>query len=378
MNSWIDNGALALIFGGAFFLLIFVPGLLWQFRRFGGFSFRRMLGLAAVCLYATALYTYTFLPLPERSQAWCDANAAGANFRPFHFIEEIRARTVGLNLVQTLKSFAFLQVVFNVLLFVPLGMILRRYFHVSAWLSILAGAFVSFLIEATQYTGLWYLYPCAYRVADVDDLLLNTAGTAFGVLLAPAALFWMPSARVLRGKRMTPRRVTTLRRWLGMMIDLTLMVAITLLLEVGIIITKRFITGTIFSKPDVPFTLAFIVAWGLVFLLPAWQGTGSSIGQMTVWLVPKWREDGRWTDGTRKQRLAHASVVPGICAALLVNNVLFDVGFTQLSLVLVFMAFVMVPFTRSKRGLSGWLTGAEMRDSRESDQVASEPAKALG
>lgn len=372
MTSWVENGVIAVVIGGLFFLAVFLPGLLWQYRRYGGFSFPRMLGLAAVCLYGTALFAYTFLPLPERSQAWCDANAAHVNMQPFQFLTDIRRETTGLSLLQVATSFAVLQVAFNVLLFVPLGVIVRRYFHRSAIATIAVGFLTSLLIEATQHTGLWGIYPCAFRVADVDDLLANTVGTVLGVLLAPAALFWMPHARALREQRLTPRRVTTMRRWLGMLLDLILILGLTVVFH-GIFGTALTVAGIITDTSGI-LPWGFIGAWAVVFLWPAWNGSGASIGQMAVWLAPKWKRAGRWTDGTRARRLAHASVVPGLCALLLVVNTLAPSGLDVLTVPLVLAAFALVPFTRT-RSLSGVLTGAEMRDARDTDAQNSPPRK---
>jgi glycopeptide antibiotics resistance protein len=43
---------------------------------------------------------------------------------------------------------------------------------------------ISLLIEATQGTALWGAVPCRYRVADVDDLILNVIGTWLGIQIA--------------------------------------------------------------------------------------------------------------------------------------------------------------------------------------------------
>ncbi|WP_052459601.1 VanZ family protein [Tessaracoccus massiliensis] len=362
MTSWVENGVIAVVIGGMFFLACFLPGLLWQYRRYGGFSFPRMLGLAAICLYGTALFTYTFFPLPEISQQWCEAHAAHMNLRPFQFLDDIRRETVGLTPLQIVKSFAVLQVAFNVLLFVPLGVIVRRYFHRSVITTIVVGFLVSLLIEATQLTGLWGLYPCAFRAADVDDLMANTLGAALGILLAPAALFWMPHAHKLREQRLNPRKVTTMRRWLGMLVDLILIVTLTLVLQAPLAIARGILGMGTSVNGLLPW--AFIGAWVIVFLWPAWSGSGASIGQTAVWLTPKWRKGGQWTDGSRLQRLAHASVIPGMCALLLLVNSISPSELDVLTLPLVAAAFIVVPFTRS-RGIAGLVTGAEMRDARD-------------
>ena len=42
------------------------------------------------------------------------------------------------------------------------------------------GFLASLLIEVTQLTGIFGLYPCAYRFFEVDDLITNTTGTLLG------------------------------------------------------------------------------------------------------------------------------------------------------------------------------------------------------
>ena len=222
MQDWVNNGLLAAIIGAVAFAALFLPGLVWQYRRFGRLSFARLLGLAAVCLYATALLTYTLLPLPERSVEWCRLHAQGMNLQPFAFIDDIRKAAPGRSLRGLLTSFTVLQVAFNVVLFVPFGVILRRYFNRSVLVTTLLGAGTSLLIELTQLTGLWFIYPCAFRTADVDDLMTNTLGTILGAVLAPVLLWWMPRAHQLAQDRLTPRPVTMWRRWMGMLIDAVL------------------------------------------------------------------------------------------------------------------------------------------------------------
>ena len=57
---------------------------------------------------------------------------------------------------------------------------LRR---VLVWVAL--GCALSCLIEATQYTGLFGLVPCTYRVVDIDDVIMNTLGAYLGVRLLP-------------------------------------------------------------------------------------------------------------------------------------------------------------------------------------------------
>ena len=84
---------------------------------------------------------------------------------------------------ELLRNPAFLQVVLNVVLFVPLGVFVRLITHRGVLVATAIGFAVSLLIELTQLTGVWGAYPCAYRLFDVDDLMTNTIGAFLGAAL---------------------------------------------------------------------------------------------------------------------------------------------------------------------------------------------------
>ena len=52
---------------------------------------------------------------------------------------------------------------------------------------------VSLFFEITQYTGIYGIYNCAYRLFDVDDLLLNSTGAFVGYLIGPIFLLLLPT-----------------------------------------------------------------------------------------------------------------------------------------------------------------------------------------
>ena len=85
---------------------------------------------------------------------------------------------------ELLRNRAFLQVVLNVLLFLPFGVFVRLITHRGVVVATALGFAVSLLIEVTQLTGVWGVYPCAYRLFDVDDLLTNTLGAFLGALVS--------------------------------------------------------------------------------------------------------------------------------------------------------------------------------------------------
>lgn len=119
---------------------------------------------------------------------------------------------------------------------------------------------------------------------------------------------------------------------------------------------------------------AIALATIAVFVWPAWNHLAASVGQTVVWLTPKWHNaDGTLHDGSRLRRVVRSLVVP---ASWLIPMFLAPFGtsspFIWLLPLVVPLSLVMVPFTRTHRSLSGWLTGAQMVDIR-----AEETDKAL-
>ena len=163
----------------------------------------RALPLAWI-LYLAGLLIFTLLPLPSDPVAACAAIIHWDNYTPFgSFVAVADQFRDGESLRGTLYA---LSILLNIALFVPLGALaettwrMRRapegapadgsrlarsipHRRVLAWVAI--GCVVSCLIELTQYTGLFGVVPCTYRVVDIDDVLMNTLGTYAGVRLLP-------------------------------------------------------------------------------------------------------------------------------------------------------------------------------------------------
>lgn len=158
-------------------------------------------------LYLAGLLIFTLLPLPSDPVAACAAIIHWDNFTPLgSFVAVADQFRDGENLRGTLYA---LSILLNIALFVPLGALaettwrirrMRRapegapadgsrlarsipHRRVLAWVAI--GCVVSCLIELTQYTGLFGVVHCSYRVVDIDDVIMNTLGTYAGVRLLP-------------------------------------------------------------------------------------------------------------------------------------------------------------------------------------------------
>ncbi|WP_219108036.1 VanZ family protein [Austwickia sp. TVS 96-490-7B] len=360
MSHALWSGQAAVEIGVVVFFLAFLPIVVWQHRRYGDWNRRRLLGAALVSVYAASLATYTLLPLPDVTEAWCDAHGKTPQWELFHFVTDISTRTAGLSWRKAMVHPVVLQVVFNVIFFVPWGIFARRWAHLSILGCTASGLGATVLIETTQATGLWGMYPCAYRLGDVDDLFLNTSGAVIGAVLAPAFLWWMPDARELVHTRQQPRPVTVRRRWTGMAVDATL----ALVTASVVVISGDFLGEMIWGQDADAFSwgpfLGAAVAWLLVWLIPAVVGDGASIGQTMVWLAPRWPVADRPMPrrGSVVLRVLRASVIPGVWTASFLLPELEPVW-----LIVALIAVVSVPFTHH-RSLSGLVTGAVFVDVR--------------
>lgn len=179
MSDQATNALLALALGSVLAVLLLVPVAAVQYRLDGRLGFGDLSILLTAAVYALALWTYTLLPFPAQDDFPCK----GSQLRVLGSLGLIHLPETG-GPVALLREPAFLQIVLNVLLFIPLGYFVRVVLHRGVVVATTLGLGISLLIELTQRTGVWNLYDCAYRLFDVDDLLVNTLGAIVGSLLS--------------------------------------------------------------------------------------------------------------------------------------------------------------------------------------------------
>ncbi|MBW3095027.1 VanZ family protein [Bifidobacterium sp. 64T4] len=173
--------------------LLTLPILAGLYHRYHRLRFMAVAAAYLSVLYVLGLVAFTLYPMPDDPQAFCAAHAG--DYAPqldiWRFISDLRFG--GLS--------GALQLVFNIVFFVPLGFVLTRWLRWRWWIVMPVGFLVSLGIETSQLTGFWGLYPCAYRQFDVDDLLTNTLGAMAGIgvaklfgLLVPQSVMPNPDA----------------------------------------------------------------------------------------------------------------------------------------------------------------------------------------
>lgn len=182
MNSWVSFGYTSISWG-IWLCCITVPllGLAQLIFRHRLRAYW-LLVCVALTLYATAVVSFTLLPLTGTVEPVCNKNPI--RLTPFASFARAITATEGYTLPQTLLSSHVLQIFFNILLFVPLGFIARAVFKRRILTSTLIALGTSLAIEISQLTGFWGIHPCAYRIFETDDLITNTTGGLIGAVLA--------------------------------------------------------------------------------------------------------------------------------------------------------------------------------------------------
>lgn len=170
LSLFTDSFLFALFIWPFLALALTLPILVIQYRRYNSFVFSRAVGAYLFILFGLGLVSFTLYPMPDNPIEFCRAYALSPQLMPLQFIADIRAD--GLD--------ALLQVAMNIVFFAPLGVFGRLFFHWRLRTLIIVAFFVSLTIETAQLTGAFGLYPCSYRLFDIDDLLFNTFGALGG------------------------------------------------------------------------------------------------------------------------------------------------------------------------------------------------------
>ncbi|WP_276696465.1 VanZ family protein [Propionibacterium acidifaciens] len=371
----VNQAILSVVIGGALSLALSAPLVIHQYRRFGRFSAGRAAWSVGAVVYLTALIAYTLFPLPDMSAEYCAHRPHEFLLDPTAYFSDMARHLAGQPLQTALASWDVRQMVLNVALFAPLGLLCGDFLEWGALRSLATGFGVSLAIELTQYTGNWGLAPCQYRVADINDLITNTVGTGVGIGIAALTPRLVASADHLAAHRGEARPVTRGRRLLGMALDgLYWTWAALLGMACGAVAWTGvhglpMNTRLIHPEQVVPWGLVGAMAAELgVIVVPALVGSGASLGQRTVYLRP--------APAARPRLVARAMAVGGLQCLLTVPLP---------ALACLWATAAVVAALVDVRGMSGLLTGCRFVDARvgateqgPAAEPAAEPAGAGG
>ena len=208
---------------GPFIALLFVlPYTVYGYIRRKVVDVWKCTYLYIFCLYFLCAYFVTWLPLPTAETfATLKPMSELIQLMPFQSFLDIKRETLFRDLAIIL---------FNMAMTMPLGYFLREYFRVSLKKTLLLGFLTSLLYELTQLTGLFFIYPRAYRIFDVDDLIINTLGAFLGYAVAPLISGLLPQVSDTKGQRLVHgSEVAFEHRAIAAVIDFLTVLAVTVL-----------------------------------------------------------------------------------------------------------------------------------------------------
>ena len=253
--GYINSIKAAMLFFPILALLITLPYMIINYRKYGSVNKLRTLILYSFILYLLTIYLLVILPLPDADSIHNNYEEM-LNLVPFSFVMDfIKENPLILftpaTWVMALKHPTFYVPAFNVLMLIPFGMYLRYYFKCSFKKTMLLTAILSLFFELTQLSGLYFIYPGPYRLCDIDDIIQNTTGGCIGYALGRIVMWLLPSREEIDEKSLEAgTRVSGIRICLSLIIDTVIV----------------YIPYTI-SRTSLPFSLFLAIYFSLIPLL---------------------------------------------------------------------------------------------------------------
>ncbi len=236
--------------------LFTIPFILHQYHKYGSINKLRVLIIYSFILYLITIYFLVILPLPSEVEV-LNMKDIIPQLEPFKFINDILLDT-NFNIkdintyIPTLTNPSVYTMLFNIIMTIPLGMYLRYYYKCSFLKTLIISFFISFFFEFTQLTGLYGIYPKAYRLFDVDDLITNTLGGLIGYIFMGIVDNFLPTRDEIDRKSLIDgKEVSGLRRITLFCLDTVIYIFLTSIITI------------IFNKNYIPI-IVFIIYYGLL------------------------------------------------------------------------------------------------------------------
>ncbi len=261
-------------------LIMAIPYAIYNYRKYGIVPMKRTFVWYSFMWYLVAAYFLVILPFPSR-EAVSEMTTPYYNLEPFIFVEHFLLNS-GIDwadpstYMRALIHPTAYTVYLNVIMMIPLGIFLRRYFYFGFFRTVASGFLLSLFFELTQLSGLYGIYSRPYRIFNVDDLMMNTFGVSIGFFVVPLINRYLPKIEESLADP-EEEKVTIVRRMIAFVLDL---------LSIGIISI-----GLMRVLPLVPdlkdvlenhhSAIVFVIT-GLYFILSGWITGGYTIGMAIV------------------------------------------------------------------------------------------------
>lgn len=171
----------------------------WNYHKYGSIRSLRVLIVYSFVMYMLCVICLVILPFPSEQEAAALSGHA-RQLDPMRCIYDMKSE-VG-NLVSKsdfstwkylLNSETFLYTIFNVFMTIPFGMYMKYYFELGFIETFFLSFLLSLVIEVSQLTGLFFIFPGNYRLFDVDDIITNTIGGIIGWFFGIPLCYILPT-----------------------------------------------------------------------------------------------------------------------------------------------------------------------------------------
>ena len=266
LSGYTDNFLMALALWPVASALLTLPILAWLYHRDGRLRFASVVSTYLAVLYVLGLGCFTLWPLPSGTSGPGISYGIPWQLDPLAFVGDFMREGVS-----TLP-----QIAFNVVLFMPLGFIAGRLLRWGFWRSVAVGLATSLVVELAQGTGLFGIYPYAYRTADVDDLIYNTTGAALGWACASMLARVLPPGALAEEGELT-HEPGLVRRGVALWLD-TLLVGLVSLVAGGALGVALGLAGMSEGVRSQLMDVVLYASFAWVELVVPWRHGGSTPG----------------------------------------------------------------------------------------------------
>ena len=276
LSGYTENFLLAVTLWPLASLALTLPILAWLYHRDGRLRFGSAVSTYLAVLYVLGLGCFTLYPLPSGDSGLGITYGVPWQLDPLAFVGDFAREGVS-----TLP-----QIAFNVALF--------RLLRWGFWKSVIVGLLTALVIETAQGTGLFGIYPYAYRTADVDDLIYNTLGAVLGWLAASALACALPPDALAEEGEVT-HEPGFIRRCVAFWLDMLLVTLVSLVVG-GVTGLVLAMLGASEGVRSHAMDLVLYAAFLWVELVAPWRHAGSTPGGAFVRMSceTRVREGARW------------------------------------------------------------------------------------
>ena len=299
MSAYTEPINVAAIFFVVLVFVLFIPWLIYTYRKYNYLPLSTTLISFSFIFYFLSALFLVLLPLPEIRDT-CSLQKPDTqhySLMPFRFVvNTFNNSSILLSQPGTYRLLfnqpSFYQAFFNFLLLLPFGVYLRYFFQSKKyWKKALGITFLLTLFyEVTQVTGIYGIYNCAYRIFDVDDLMLNTTGGVVGFFIAPAVLALFPSKKKINEKA---EKLLALDQVRGMSVLLAVIIDLFISDKVVKVVLKMT------NVNEVSEFLANTIVLFVAFFIIPWIWNGYTVGTK----IMRYRYDSKVSRAETNKRL---------------------------------------------------------------------------